>query len=75
MKLSQEEIDAALRGLPDWSREGEAITREVVFPEFADAIAFVTRLAFAAEAIPKSLTITDQEKLCTRLSRSQLHKL
>jgi 4a-hydroxytetrahydrobiopterin dehydratase len=50
MKLSQEEMDAALRGLPDWSREGEAITREIVFPEFADAIAFVTRLAFAAEA-------------------------
>ena len=50
MKLSTTEVDARLSGLPGWSREGEAIKRQFTFPGFPDAIAFVTRLAFDAEA-------------------------
>ena len=49
-KLSSEQIRAALDELPHWTREGETLTREYTFPTFPDAIAFITRLAFAAEA-------------------------
>ena len=50
MKLSTSDIDARLSKLPGWSREGETLTRLFTFQGFPDAIAFVTRLAFDAEA-------------------------
>jgi 4a-hydroxytetrahydrobiopterin dehydratase len=50
MKLSSTEIDARLSGIPGWSRQGEGLTRQFTFKGFPDAIAFVTRLAFDAEA-------------------------
>jgi 4a-hydroxytetrahydrobiopterin dehydratase len=50
MKLSTAEIDARLSSLPGWSRENDAVTRQFTFAGFPDAIAFVTRLAFDAEA-------------------------
>jgi 4a-hydroxytetrahydrobiopterin dehydratase len=50
MKLSTSDIDARLSKLPGWSRKGETLTRLFTFPGFPDAIAFVTRLAFDAEA-------------------------
>jgi 4a-hydroxytetrahydrobiopterin dehydratase len=37
--------------LPDWAAEGEVISREFTFPSFPEAIAFVVRLGFAAEAV------------------------
>jgi 4a-hydroxytetrahydrobiopterin dehydratase len=36
--------------MPGWSLVGDAIVRQFAFPAFPDAIAFVTRLGFAAEA-------------------------
>jgi 4a-hydroxytetrahydrobiopterin dehydratase len=39
-----------LATLDHWSRRGDAISRELVFAGFADAVAFVVRLGFAAEA-------------------------
>ena len=48
--LSEDEIAAALAGLPAWRREGNAIVREQRFPTFRDAIAFVDRVADLAEA-------------------------
>jgi 4a-hydroxytetrahydrobiopterin dehydratase len=48
--LSEDEIAAALAGLPAWRREGDTIVREVRFPSFRDAIAFVDRVADLAEA-------------------------
>lgn len=37
--------------VPDgWALRGRALVARYAFPTFADAIAFVTRLAFAAEA-------------------------
>jgi len=33
-----------------WSRHGDAITRQYAFKGFPDAVAFITRLAFDAEA-------------------------
>ncbi len=48
--LTDEEIAAALEGLPAWRRKGDAIVRELRFPTFPDAIAFVDRVADLAEA-------------------------
>jgi 4a-hydroxytetrahydrobiopterin dehydratase len=50
MKLTAAEIDQALHALPGWTRQGDAVTRQYTFASFRDAIAFVTRLAFEAEA-------------------------
>jgi 4a-hydroxytetrahydrobiopterin dehydratase len=47
--LDDEEIRGALEGT-DWEREGAAIAREWRFPDFAAAMAFVNRVAGAAEA-------------------------
>jgi 4a-hydroxytetrahydrobiopterin dehydratase len=46
--LSQAEIEQRLAG-SDWSREGEAIVRERKLADFVAAIAFVNRVAEAAE--------------------------
>jgi 4a-hydroxytetrahydrobiopterin dehydratase len=48
MKLSNADVKKGLR--PGWSRRGDAITKLFTFKGFPDAIAFVTRLGFAAEA-------------------------
>ena len=37
--------------LPDWTVEGEVISRQFTFSGFPEAIAFVVRLGFAAEAV------------------------
>jgi 4a-hydroxytetrahydrobiopterin dehydratase len=47
--LSDEEIAQALVESP-WERAGDAIAREREFEDFAAAIAFVNRVAEAAEA-------------------------
>jgi 4a-hydroxytetrahydrobiopterin dehydratase len=49
-KLSRERVKELLDELPDWTLEGASIVRKIEFPSFPDAIAFVTRLGFAAEA-------------------------
>src|SRR5436190_22592024 len=50
MKLSKTALAGKLASLPDWKNKRDGIERVVKFPAFADAIAFVTRLAFEAEA-------------------------
>ena len=50
MKLDHAIVDIRLAEMPGWTRRDDAIVRELKFPAFADAIAFVTRLAFDAEA-------------------------
>ncbi|HXQ00936.1 MAG TPA: 4a-hydroxytetrahydrobiopterin dehydratase [Solirubrobacteraceae bacterium] len=47
--LSDSEIDTRLAG-GEWRREGQAIVRELKFADFAEAVAFVNRVAEAAEA-------------------------
>jgi 4a-hydroxytetrahydrobiopterin dehydratase len=49
-KLSDDEVTAALGALPGWSRSGEEIEKTFERPSFADAIAFVVRIGFFAEA-------------------------
>jgi 4a-hydroxytetrahydrobiopterin dehydratase len=46
--LSEEEIDSRL-GRLEWEREGDEIVREWRFADFAEAIAFVNRVAETAE--------------------------
>ena len=46
--LSDEEVDSRLQG-SDWQREGDEIVREWKFSDFAEAMAFVNRVAVAAE--------------------------
>jgi 4a-hydroxytetrahydrobiopterin dehydratase len=46
--LSDEVIEARLRG-SEWTREGDEIVREWRCEDFAQAIAFVMRVAAAAE--------------------------
>jgi len=50
MKLPAEEIATRLRGLPGWTMADGALQRQFTFTSFPDAIAYVTRLAFDAEA-------------------------
>jgi 4a-hydroxytetrahydrobiopterin dehydratase len=50
-RLSHDDVQARLQALPGWELSGEAIRRKLTFPGFPQAIAFVVRLAFAAEAV------------------------
>jgi 4a-hydroxytetrahydrobiopterin dehydratase len=49
-RLENREIEASLASHPGWRLEGNAVVRKYTFPSFPDAVAFVTRLAFEAEA-------------------------
>ena len=49
-KLTEAGIRKRLKGAKGWALEGNAIRRQYTLASFPDAIAFVTRLAFDAEA-------------------------
>ena len=49
-KMSAADAQRRLGEIPGWSVEGEAIRRQFSFRDFGDAVAFVVRLGFAAEA-------------------------
>jgi 4a-hydroxytetrahydrobiopterin dehydratase len=49
-KLAEPEIEDALAGLDGWERRGDEIARTFECASFADAVAFVVRVGFAAEA-------------------------
>lgn len=48
-RLTDDEVATRLQGSA-WRREGQAIERDLRFPDFALAIAFVDRVAEVAEA-------------------------
>ena len=50
-QLSDEERETWLAALPDWRlvRDGAAIERTFTFADFAEAFAFMTRIAIMAE--------------------------
>ena len=50
-QLSEEERDSWMRALPKWSlaRDNKAIKRTFEFADFAEAFAFMTRIAIIAE--------------------------
>ena len=49
--LTQSQIDAFAAAHPDWSVQGNAITRTFIFEDFAEALGFVTRVGVAAERV------------------------
>jgi 4a-hydroxytetrahydrobiopterin dehydratase len=51
MKLTEEQIQAALSRLADWKREGDWLTRDLKFDDFKSAMEFVNRVAGEAEAV------------------------
>lgn len=48
-RLDDDAIASALRTLPGWERNGEAIVKTFTFPTFLQGIAFVARVAQVAE--------------------------
>ena len=49
-KLSSAEIEEALKTHPEWHLDGGKLTRKWTFKDFAEAMAFVNRVAEVAEA-------------------------
>lgn len=49
--LSDDAVDAALTSLDGWHRDGTSIVRQLEFGDFREAFAFLTRVAFEAEAM------------------------
>jgi 4a-hydroxytetrahydrobiopterin dehydratase len=50
-KLSQQQVEAKLGDLPDWSLSGDALQRTFRFDDFISAMAFVNRVADLAEEV------------------------
>ena len=50
-RLDEQAIEQELRQLTGWMRDGEAIRRQFTLASFPEAIAFVTRVGFDAEAV------------------------
>jgi 4a-hydroxytetrahydrobiopterin dehydratase len=48
--LSDAEVESALCALPGWSRSGAEIEKTYECASFPDAVAFVVRIGFLAEA-------------------------
>jgi 4a-hydroxytetrahydrobiopterin dehydratase len=49
--LNPAEITAALTSLPGWTLDGEALAKTFKFGSFREAMSFMTRVAFEAEAM------------------------
>jgi len=49
-KLDAGDIHKRMESVPEWTLDGNAIRRQFTLGSFPDAVAFVTRLAFDAEA-------------------------
>lgn len=49
--LTPEEISEALRTLPDWSFEANALVKIFKFGSFREAMSFMVRVAFEAEGM------------------------
>ena len=50
-RLSDLEIQRALGSLPGWARRGDALTKTLTFATFREAIGFMVRAGFEAEAM------------------------
>lgn len=49
-KMTQGQVDTALKTFPEWSENGGTIQRTYAFKDFIEAMAFVNKVAQAAEA-------------------------
>ncbi|TXD39111.1 4a-hydroxytetrahydrobiopterin dehydratase [Lujinxingia vulgaris] len=64
--LDEASIDARLKKLNGWRRDGDAIKRELHFDSFMDAIAFIKRIAPLADAAdhhPELFNVYDRVEL------------
>jgi 4a-hydroxytetrahydrobiopterin dehydratase len=50
-KLGSAQVDAKLKALTGWKREGDFITKSFKFKEFMDGIGFVHKVALIAEKL------------------------
>ena len=50
-QLTDPEIETALAGLPGWSRDGDALAKTFKFGGFREALSFMVRVGFEAEAM------------------------
>ncbi|GIV58300.1 MAG: 4a-hydroxytetrahydrobiopterin dehydratase [Bacteroidetes bacterium] len=48
--LTKSDIEAALRDLPGWRHEDDALRKTFTFSDFREAFSFLVRVAFEAEA-------------------------
>jgi 4a-hydroxytetrahydrobiopterin dehydratase len=48
-RLTGDEIERLVAGLPGWERAGDEIVKTFTFKDFAEALAFVNRIAGPAE--------------------------
>ncbi|MSQ29203.1 MAG: 4a-hydroxytetrahydrobiopterin dehydratase [Dehalococcoidia bacterium] len=48
-RLTDAEIEAALRGLAGWTRRGDEIVREFTFKDFVAAVGFIAQVGVLAE--------------------------
>lgn len=49
--LTHLEMEKALAGLPGWTCEDDTLAKAFVFPSFRDALAWMVRAGFEAEAL------------------------
>ncbi len=49
--LPRPEIDAALANLPGWACEGDALAKTFKFGSFREAMSFMVRVSYEAEAM------------------------
>jgi 4a-hydroxytetrahydrobiopterin dehydratase len=64
--MNDAQTDEGLKGLSDWQRDGNAISREFRFESFRAAVAFLVRVAFEAEQRdhhPEILNVYNRVKL------------
>jgi 4a-hydroxytetrahydrobiopterin dehydratase len=50
-KISSDDARQKLQNLPGWTLEGDTVKRQFTFSGFPEAVAFLVRLGFAAEAV------------------------
>ena len=50
MAMTENDVTTRLRDYVGWQLQGDALVRQYTFPTYADAVTFVARLAFDAEA-------------------------
>ncbi len=49
--LSKEEIEKALKQLPDWAHDDDKLWKKFEFSDFKEALAFIVRVGFESESL------------------------
>lgn len=57
--LAPDALAAALADLPGWKAEGDRLVRTFTFADFREAMAFILRVAFEAEALDHHPELTN----------------